>query len=529
MTPSQRLVLNTIATYSRSVIGVALMLFSSRWVLNSLGPSDFGLFNVVGSIIIFITLLNNVMAVSVARYYAFSIGQSKPNEVTHWFNSALSMHLCLAVILVIIGWPIGEYAIARVLTVPEDRIVTCLWVFRVSLVSAFVSMTSIPCVAMFTAQQRIVETAFWGIIRTMLVFFLAFCLTHMTGDLLLIYAVGMVSIIVFIQGVMTLRAFIIFKECQIAFSHWFDGERFKKIFSFAIWNLVGSMGVTLRDQGSAILLNIYFGPSVNSSYGIATQVSTQANQLSAAMLGAFGPEITACEGRGDRQRMLTLAKRASKFGTILVLLFAVPLIMEIDYVLKLWLKEPPLYTGTFCRLILTAFLIDRLSSGFMLAVNARGRIAVYQATLGTTLLLTLPLAWLLLKIGCVPTSVGIAFVITIVVCSFGRVLWGRYLFGVPIRLWLTAVVFRCGFVACAATLTSMACRLSFPPSFARLIITVGTSVTVSLMTTWFFAFDVEEREFAWRNTKCLLGKMGGKWKKCNEDRVLPEKETFGVK
>jgi O-antigen/teichoic acid export membrane protein len=509
MTSSQRLVINTTATYGRAVFSIALLLFSSRWVLNSLGQTDFGLFSVVGSIIVFITLLNNVMAGSVARYYAYSVGRGETREVTYWFNSALMMHLCLATMLTMIGWPIGEYVITHVLTVPGNRIAACLWVFRLSLVSAFVSMISVPCVAMFTAQQRIMETAFWGIMQTMLAFGLAFGLTRMTGDLLLTYAVGMVFIIILIQAMMVLRAFIVFKECRFVLSHCLDAQRFRMIFSFAIWNLIGSMGATLRDQGSAILLNIYFGPSVNSSYGIARRVSTQANQLAAAMLGAFAPEITANEGRGERRHMLTLALRASKFGTILVLLFAIPLMVEMDYILKIWLKEPPLYTAVFCRLILIAFLIDRFTSGFMLAVNAHGRIAAYQATVGGILVMTLPLAWSFLKLGYGPPSIGVAFVLTMIVCSTGRMLWGKHLFGVAVNRWLKAVVWPCVMVGVLTTLVGLIPFYMMPASFIRLMTILAASLIICLLSSWFLALDINERAFMQQNIINVHNKMAG--------------------
>jgi len=507
MNHSQRLVLNTVATYGRSVVAVGLTLFSSRWVLNALGQTDFGLFSVVGSIIIFITFLNGVMAGSISRYYAFSIGSGKPEEVIKWFNAALGLHLCLATILTLIGWPIGEYMIAHVLTVPADRIWSCLWVFRVSLLSAFVSMVSIPCVAMFTAQQKITETAFWEIILVILTFTLAFSLTRMTGDLLLIYAIGMVAIIVFVQVMMFLRAFIVFNECRLVLSHWFDWLRFKQIFSFAGWILIGSSGCLLRDQGSAILLNLYFGPGLNSAFGIARQVSAQANQLATSMMRAFSPEITTSEGRGDRRRMLDLAMRASKFGTLLILLFAVPLMVEMDTILKIWLKNPPEYTDSFCRLIMLTFIIDRLTSGFMLAVSAFGRIAAYQVTLGTSLVLTLPLAWLFVVMGLSPVWVAVAFVITMVFCSGGRAFWVRYLLGVSIIQWLKVVVMPCLLMGTASWCTSYLLLYFMDETWYRLILVFACSMIVSSGIDWFWVLDSNERNFVKRTFTIIMDKV----------------------
>lgn len=485
-----------------------MALFGSRWVLNALGQTDFGLFSVVGSIIVFITFLNSVMAGSAARHYAYSIGQGDPAEVNRWFNAALSIHLILAVVLDLIGWPVGEYLISNVLTIPEDRISTCLLVFRLSLISAFVSMVSVPFIAMFTAKQRIPELAMWSMIYSILIFILAWSLSRLSGDRLLCYAIGMVSIFVFVKIAQIIWAMVIFHECSINRHQWFDKKRFKEIFSFASWSMIGSFGAILRNQGSAILLNLYFGPRVNAAYGIANQVSTQTNQLAAAMIGAFSPEITTSEGRGERQRMLFLAQRASKFGTILVLVFAVPLMVEMDYVLKIWLKEPPLHTSLFCRLILATFIIDRLSVGNMLAVHALGKIAAYQATVGTFLVLTLPLAWIFLKFGAPPTSVGVAFVITMIAMSAGRVFWTRRLLDVNIMQWIKTVVFSCVIVASAAALAAIAVSSLMTMSFMRLVSVTSVSVAASLLTTWFFALDKPERVFFKQNLKRILNKIG---------------------
>jgi O-antigen/teichoic acid export membrane protein len=504
---NQRIALNTAGTYTRSVIAVGLALFSSRWVLNALGQTDFGLFSVVGSVIIFITFLNSLLSGSTARHYAFSIGQGDVVDLQKWFNAALSIHLCLAFLLILIGWPLGGYVVAHVLTIPVARVNSCLWVFRVSLVAAFVSMLSVPFIAMFTAKQHITELALWGILQSLLTFTLAWVLHFPSGDKLKFFAGGSVIILVFIQLAQIFRALNVFTECGIDCHQWFDRHKSKGIFSFAIWNLFGGSGVLLRDQGSAILLNLYFGPAVNAAYGIATQVSGQTNQLSAALIGAFSPEIVSCEGRGDRARVLSLSQRASKFGTLLVLLFAVPLIAEMDYVLKLWLRVPPPYAALLCQLILCTFLIDRLSTGYMLAVQAHGKIGAYQATLGTSLMMTLPLAWMLLKLGCAPTSIGFAFIATMTVTSLGRALWGRHLLGVPVSLWLARVVWPCILVATLSMVAALIPKWVLDPSFPRLVLVTSASGAMTLLAAWFFALDGKEREFAWHNASRLLNKI----------------------
>ncbi len=506
---SRRLILNTSATYTRSVITAGLTLFSSRWVLEALGEVDYGLFAVVGSIIMFITFLNGVMAGSVARHFAFAIGRGDSEEANKWFNTSLGIHLILPILLIIIGWPIGEYCIRHVFTIPVDRIHACLWVFRMSLIAAFTGMVSIPFIAMFSARQHLAELAFWGTLQAVLLFAFAYMLTKVSGDHLLFWAGCWVATAAVFQIIQIIRARYIFSECRIDYAQWFDKGRFKEIFSFAGWNLIGTFGVILRDQGSVVLLNLNFGPRVNAAFSIANRVSVQTSQLAVALIGSFAPEITAREGRGDRARMLSLAQNASKFGTILVLLFAVPLIVEMDYVLKLWLIKPPPYTGLFCQLILATFVLDRLSSGYMLAVNAHGKIAAYQATLGTCLVLTLPLAWLFLKLGAPATSVGVAFVATMAFVSAGRVFWARRLLDVPVRQWVSEVVLPSGTIALAAFCAVMVPQRLLPPSFSRLVIVTATGILSTLLTAWFLALDGNKRSLVKQNVMRLLAKAGG--------------------
>jgi len=507
MNPSRRIILNTIATYSRSVFSVFLALFSSRWVLNALGQSDFGLYSLVSAIVILIVFLNSVMATSVARFFAYSIGQGDPGEVKSWFNVAFSIHLCFAVILGLIGWVLGDSVITHVLNIPIDRMSICLFVFRISLITAFFCMISVPYVAMFQAKQRISELAFWGLLQTFLSFSLAYLLRNASGDRLLFYAVGMGSIILFNNLIQIIRAMVVFPECKINLRQWFNIKKAKRVFSFAVWYLIGSLGSVGRNQGSAILLNVYFGPIANAAYGIANQVSTQVNQLSAAMIGAFSPEIIATEGRGDRSGMLLMSMRASKFGTILVLFFAIPLMVEMENVLRLWLRTPPPGTATFCRWILATYLIDRLSTGYMLAVSAHGKIAAYQATVGVSLVLTLPLAWIFLKLGFAPTSIGIAFVVGITVCSFGRVFWGRYLFGVSIKRWFLEVVLPSSLVAFSGGLAAWIPTWILPPSLLRFALSASASISVALITAYKFGLDDAERGLAKRIISRLHGRM----------------------
>ncbi|HXP89843.1 MAG TPA: hypothetical protein VN931_02825 [Fibrobacteria bacterium] len=494
MTGTRRVALNAMATYGRSVVTGALALFSSRWVLQSLGQTDYGLYSLVGSVILFVTFLNGILASSVVRHLSFAMGLGDPREVGTWFNVSFVLHLSLAILLVVGGWPCGSWMVRHVLTIPPDRVESCLFVFHISLLSAFVSMASVPFTAMFTARQRIAELAAWGLLLAFLGFAIAWILRRVGVDRLRFYASGMVASLVLFQAIQVGRALWLFPECALRKIRRSDIPYLRKLGSFASWNLFGGSGILVRDQGSAILLNMFFGPAVNAAYGIANQVSGQTNQLSSAMVGAVTPEITATEGRGDRDRMLQLANRVSKFGTLTSLLFALPLLVEMEAVLRIWLVHPPAHAAMFCRFILATFLIDRLTTGTMLAVNAKGKIAGYQAVIGTLQFLNLPLGWVFLRMGYPPTVVGGCFMATMLASTLTRTIWMRILFRVPLRNWVSSVVAPVSMVVVSGLVGSLAV-LGFGPSRLGTVVGCAGCVAGVAVGTWLFGLTPPERQF----------------------------------
>jgi O-antigen/teichoic acid export membrane protein len=495
MTSSQRMLFNTLATFARSILAAGLALFSSRWILNALGQTDFGLFALVGSLIAFATILNGVLGDSAGRFFAFAIGKGDFIEVNKWFNTSIVIHTILPVILVSISWPIGEYCISHIFTIPTERINTSILVFRLSLIATFIVMLAVPYIAMFSSKQHIAETAFWGLLQAILTFFLAFNLSCTNVDRLLAYTIGMVGITIFITLIQVFRAISIFPECRITRRHLFSRKRTLELFGFASWSLIGCFGGILRNQGTAILLNLFHGPNVNAAYGIANQVSTQSGTFAQSMISAMSPEIATVAGRNDHQRFFDLTFRASKFGTLLTLLFTIPLFIEMDYILWLWLKTPPPHTATFCQIILLSFLVDKLSVGHMIAINANRKIAAYQSSVGIILLLTFPLAYLLLKLFNTPDAALIAFLITSFGSAIGRVYWGKHLLAISPCRWFMDVVFRCSQVALPTAFFAMLPQLLLPPSFSRLGLCLLFSLVATIIFGWFFGLTIPERDY----------------------------------
>ena len=478
MSPNRRIIFNIVATYGRSLLALAFGLFSSRWVLMSLGQSDYGLYGVVGGITVFITFFNGLLGSAVSRFYAVAVGHAEAElnkvsgleECRRWFNIAVTIHTVLPIILITVGYPIGEWAVCNYLTIPPERVTACVWVFRFACVTCFISMVNGPFSAMYYAKQYIAELTIYGLVQTTINFlFLYFMITH-PGDWLVRYAFVMCLIATIPQILICVRAFQVFPECKINVQYLWSWRRVKELGNFAFWQMFGAIAWLARNQGIMVLINKVFGPCVNASFSIANTVSGQTKALSSALQTAFQPAIIACYGRGDMRGMRKMAFRACKFGVLLTVIFVVPISLELREVLFLWLHNPPEFAYGLCLCVMLILLIDECSFGHMIAVAARGRISVYQFVLALFIFSSLPVAWFLLLIGCSVYSVGVTLVVTMICCSVGRVIFAKCLVGMSIRHWITKIVLPIALATVLSGAFAYSIRFAFEESFARVLL-----------------------------------------------------------
>jgi O-antigen/teichoic acid export membrane protein len=506
--------LNTAASYGRSIFAIVMSLFSTRWVLEALGQSDYGLFGVVGSLIVMITFLNGGLEVGVTRFYSYSIGESSKeirsapkDDLKRWFNTAFSIHLILPIILIAVGWPLGEYVIKNLLTVPSGRMDASLAVFRVSLLTAFMTVFSVPFIAMYYAHQRIVELAVFGILRSCSIFVMAWCLLRVSSDRLVVYAYSMAAINMVIPLVQIVRSIKRFPDCRLRFGYMYDREYLKRLFLYVGWKMFGMSCVTMRAQGTPMLINLHFGPLVNAAYQVAFGLSTQATALSQSLTTAFRPAVISAEAKGDREGMLNMALQSCKFGALLVIIFAIPLILEMDNLLVVWLNAPPEYAGVICQWLLLMLIVDRMTTGQMLAVNARGKIALYELIQGTIFLLALPLMWGMFQSGVGPNAIGVAlFISTLIYCG-GRILFAKYLLDFPVKPWSFQVGIPISVIAIIVSLSGNVLTHLMPGNFMRILLTTALCITVATTLAWLLLFNKIERQSVVNGVKIALSKL----------------------
>lgn len=504
MTKNKRILVNFIATYGRSVFAMACGLFTSRWVLMALGERDYGLFGLVGGVTVFVTFLNDLLSSAISRYYAYSVGLSQREkdgdiglyECQCWFNTAVIIHTFLPCILLVIGYFIGIWAVECYLEIPAERMSACIWVFRWACLSCFINMVNVPFRAMYVAKQEIAELTIYSFAQTVCNVIFVYYMVSNPGDWLASYAFWMFILSLIPNIIIMLRAKITFRECKFISLANIEWKRFRELFAFALYRFWGALAIMLQGQGSAILVNKFLGVEKNATMMIGNTVSSHTTTLSSAMDGALQPAIANEYGAGNLDRMRSLALRTCKFSALSVLIFAIPLILEIDKVLEIWLKNPPSQASLICFFLIIVVVLEKISCGHYMVIFAVGKIAKYQFFIGLSGLIVLPIAWTFLEF----TNLGIASIgIALVagkLCAVGaRLFYGRIQGGLSVKHWIVKVVFPLSIGVIISAIIGIIPLIVMPPSFLRILITSFICSISFILTSWCYILDASERNY----------------------------------
>ena len=503
MTPNRRIFLNVVATYGRSLFALICGLFSGRWVLMSLGVTDYGLYGLIGGMTVFIVFINNLLGGALARFYAFSIGRVSVvermevglEECRRWFSIAVFIHTVIPLILIVFGYQCGLYAVRNWLVIPSSRLEICIWVWRFVCLSCFVGMINVPLSAMYIAKQYIAELTVYSFVQTLANICFAYYMVVHPGEWLFGYALFACLVNVIPQFVICVRAIRLFPECRFVLAYCWDWHRLKELVNFAAWQSFGAFTGIARNQCLAILVNRNFGVNVNAAMAVSGTINSHSQSLVSALQSALTPAITSAFGSGDMGLMRRLSIRACKFGAMCSLIFVVPLSLELEEVLVLWLKDPPQFAGGLCLCMMLSIVFDKLTLGHMIAVNASGRIAFYQFVVGLGLIMAFPLGWLLVNLGYGVYSVGFALTVTTALASLLRVGLAKARVGMLPIAWFRDVLFPVGSISIVTAAVGYLPRYMFIASFFRVAATTVLVELFMLPLFWFLLLDKYERDF----------------------------------
>jgi len=467
----------------------------------ALGQTDFGLMGLVGGLVGFISFFNGVLSTAVGRYYAFVVGEAQATgeagieKCRMWFTTGVVIHTVLPTVLMLVGYPIGAWGVEHFLTIPPDRVHDCLWVWRTVCFSCFLSMVTVPIGAMYNAKQYIAELTIYSVASvTLNAGFQYYMITH-PGVWMVPLAFWNCIMGLLPSVIIAVRAFYIFPECRFRWKYVNCLGRLKELSGFALWSMIPNIGCMFRSQGLAILVNKYFGPTLNAGMAVGNTLSGQTETLSASLYGAFSPAICNAWGAGRLDFARSLAFRAGKIGALLMLVFAIPLALEVDEVLHLWLKNPPDYAALFCLYTIVTTVVDKSSYGHCLAMNANGDIKWYSIVLGPAVMLTFVIAWILLACGVGVHSVGIGMVSAIVILGFGRLMFAQRILGMNFGLWVRTVACPLSAVTVIVTGIGSCPRFFMGASFLRILITTSICSIAMIPLAWWMVLDAVERGY----------------------------------
>ena len=485
----------------------------------ALGEVDYGLMGVVGGLTAFVSFFNSLLAGAVGRFYAFSVGASHKEgneqqgieECRKWFNTALMIHTLVPVVLMLIGYPFGEWAVRHFLTIPSDRIQACVWVWRFTCISCFVGMFNVPFAAMYGAKQEIAELTIYSFVTTTLnAAFLYYIVNH-PSVWLVQYAMWTCVLSIVPQMIISVNAMVKYKECHFNAAYLFSRERLKGICVYAFARFWAELSIMLGSQARAIMVNKFEGPQLNASMAIGNNVASHATTLAGSLVGAFWPVVMNKAGEGAHEEMRRYAMMANRIGTLFVLIFALPLMMEITEVLHLWLVTPPEFTAEVCVTVLASRILSSSIEGHaMMIIGVGNGVMRYSWISGWLGIALVGLAYILFVCGLGMWSVCISLFLVPVAVIILRLVMCKSLVNVEASYWFKEVAIPIFLLICATLAIGCIPRFTMPASFMRVLITTCAMELVLVLASWFFVLTKSEREFAHNKLVSLVIKIRGR-------------------
>lgn len=377
MSTANRVIKNTGYLYAKMGITMFVSLYTTRLILNSLGASDFGIFNIVGGAIAMLGFLNAAMASATQRFMSYAEGEGIKSKQKSIFNVSFVLHILISLLVGIALLIAGYFFFNGILNIPPDRIFAAQVVYGSLIISTMFTVMTVPYDAVMNAHENMLYYAIVGIIESFLKLAVAFACVYTTSDKLIVYGILMACIPLITLTIMRVYCHKHYEECIIAPKRYFDKGLMKEMTSFAGWSFLDASTGMSAQYGLGLVLNHFFGTILNAAQGIANQVAGQLMTFSQNLMKAINPVIMKNEGAGNREAMLNISVLGCKYSYLLLSFFAIPFIIEAPYILKLWLKNPPEWSVLFCQMQLIRSLTEQLTLNLWASIAATGDIKAF--------------------------------------------------------------------------------------------------------------------------------------------------------
>ena len=483
---NKRIAKNTALLYVRTLFSQIIALYASRKVLEILGVEDFGINNVVGGVVGMLTFLNGSMAVATQRYLTIELGRKDMKAYNKIFSMAYIIHIVLAILICILAETLGLWFVNHGLNIPSERMIAANWIYQLSVLSVAVGIMQTPYVASLTAHECMNVYAYMGMGEAVLRLLIVFLLWIIAYDKLIVYGILLFCVVLVTSFVYHTYCVRLFDECK--FKWQWDKGLFRSLLGFTGWNLFGTIAWILKDQGVNVVMNIFGGPLINAARGVAYQVSNAIQNLVNGFSSAVGPQLTKNYAADNKEGLHRLMMISSKISFFLLLLVALPIMIEVPYLLHIWLVEVPEYAVVFTRLILLDALCATFGSPMITGLLATGHIKWYQIVVGSIMLLNVPLSYGFLYAG-FPMEIPFVVSIFVTLMTFVARLWFcKHQLALPIKVYLHRVILPALFVSLVAVVLPIFVSVEMETGLLRLLSV--TSVSIISVTGCIYLFGL---------------------------------------
>jgi O-antigen/teichoic acid export membrane protein len=507
-TNTARIAKNTLVLYVRQILIMLVSLYTVRVVLNTLGAEDYGIYNVVAGMVVLFSFLNGAMTSATQRFLNYALGENNIEQARDIFSISFIIHAMMALVVAFISETIGLWFFCTHINIPSERWKAALVIYQISIITTGINILRVPYNAVVIAYEKMSFFATASIIENILKFVAAFLLTVILYDSLIVYA-----FLICIIG--TIMFFIYKFYCNRNFKaanfwHCNNKDIYQKLIGFSGWSVFGSVANMSSSHGTNVLINMFSTVTVNAAMGIAAQINAAVYQFVGNFQTAFNPQIIKSYANKDYDYFMRLIFRTSKISFVLLFFFALPLYINIEFVLEVWLKTIPDYTVVFTRLILVFSLVDAVSGPLWMSIQATGNIKKYQLIVSCFIFANLPLSFLFLRLGCSPIWVLIVKIMLNVATLIWRMFFLQKHINLPVTGFLYDVIIPIMIITIISTMITLHVHKQFN-GLKSLICSGGTSAICTACLVYLFGINRQEKILL---RKLILKMLNGK--KCAE-------------
>ncbi len=493
---NKRIAKNTMLLYVRMGVMMIISFFTARITLEALGVVDYGINNVVGGLVSMFSLISSSLSSSVSRFMTFGLGKGDKKELNTIFSTSINIHIILAIIVVIAIETVGVWFLNNKMVIPIERLAAAHWVLQCSTLLFAVGLLSVPYNAAIIAHERMDVYAYFTLFDAFARLAIIFAIKYYGGDKLILLAIISLIPTLIKQFYYWHYSKTHFEECTYHFA--WNKRVFKDMSGFAGWNFIGCTAGLTKDQGVNIAINMFTGPAINAARGIAMQINGIISQFIGNFMVAINPQITKEYAAGNLQRMHSLIFKSTRFSYYLFLFLSIPILLEVETILYIWLGQVPAHTVLFTRLVIILSLAEIISNALITAQNATGKIKNYQIVVGGILLMNFPISYILLRIGYFPEITVVVAIIISQLCLAARLAFLRNSIKLPVAFFVKKVYCNIMFVSISAFVIPLACHLLIENNLTKFITVCIVSVITSALAIYFIGCNKDERALAKR-------------------------------